>query len=219
MTERISLSQKIYLLGIHPKKGGIVASAQSAMNYVLIGALLLELSLDQKIDFQNNKIVVKSTKSSNPMHQYLLNKFAKSKRELKISTWMSKLNFSSKYIKRKIQKELVRKRVIRMVQKRFLFFSWKSPEIVNFQLVYKIISKVESLIFKGSENPNELVLISFLKPAGLLKRIFPDAKKRKLAKQKINTVIQKNQLSVAVNNSIAASQAVLISIGIVHSNH
>jgi hypothetical protein len=205
------------MLGIHPKKGGIVSSAYSAMNYILISALLMELSLEKKIDFQNNKIVLKSEKSSSDVHQFLLKKFAKSKKQLKISTWMTKLNFSSKYIKGMIQKELVKKRVIKLAQKRFLFFRWKSPEILNYQLLYKTVTKIENQIFKGTENPEHLVLISFLKPAGLLKRLFPEFEKRKMAKHKINQVLHRNQLSVAVSNSIAASQAVMVSVGVINS--
>ena len=217
--DTISLSQKIYLLSIHPKKGGIVGSAQSALNYILIGAVLLELSMDKKIEFVNKKIVVKNSKSSNPLHQFLLKKLAKSKRELKISIWISKLTFSAKHIKREVRNELLKKRVIRVVQKRFIFFSWQQPEILNFQLLYKLLAKIDSEVFKGTKNPEDLVLLSLIIPAGLLKRIFPEKEKRKRAKQKLNVLLNKNQLSLAVKNAIAASNAVLISIGILNAGN
>ena len=219
MMDTISLSQKIYLLSIHPKKGGIVGSAQSALNYILIGAVLLELSMDKKIEFVNKKIVVKNSKSSNPLHQFLLKKLAKSKRELKISIWISKLTFSAKHIKREVRNELLKKRVIRVVQKRFIFFSWQQPEILNFQLLYKLLAKIDSEVFKGTKNPEDLVLLSLIIPAGLLKRIFPEKEKRKRAKQKLNVLLNKNQLSLAVKNAIAASNAVLISIGILNAGN
>jgi len=218
MTEPVSLSQKIYLLGIHPKKGGIVASAQSAMNYVLIGSVLLELSLENKIEFENNRIKVKSDKSENPLHQFVLNKFSNTKKQLKISTWISKLTFSVKHIKKEIQKSLVKKRIIRMTQKRFLIFSWHSPEVVNFQFLYKLVANIETQILKGTENPVDLVMLSFLKPSGLLKRLFPDRQKRRLAGKKINAVMNKNQLSVAVNNAIAASNAVIASVSVINAS-
>ena len=39
----ISKKNKLYLLGIHPQKGGIISSSYTAMDYVLVGSLFLEL--------------------------------------------------------------------------------------------------------------------------------------------------------------------------------
>jgi hypothetical protein len=216
MNDTLSLSQEIYLLSVHPKKGGIIVSANSAMNYILVGALFLELFIDNKIEFDNKKIILKNDKSSNHLHQYLLDKFKKSKKELKISTWVNKLAFSMKFIRNEIQKELVEKRVIRMVQKQFLFIRWESPEITNFQLLYKLLSKIESQVIKGTSKADDLLLLSFIKPAGLIRRIFPDSEKRKNAKARLNALLNKNQLSIAANNSIAVAQAVLLSAGIIN---
>lgn len=217
MNDTISLSEKIYLLGINPKKGGIVMAANSAMNYVLIGGLLLELSLKKNIVFEKNRIVIKNNKSSNSLHQFMLDKIGKSNKELKISTWISKFTFSIKFIKKEVQQALMKKRVIKMVQRRFLFFHWGSPEIVNFQVLYKLLAKIESQVFKGTDIEEELVLLSFLKPAGLLTRIFPDREKRKHAKEKLNLIMNKNQLSIATNNAIAAAQAVEIAVSVLNS--
>lgn len=219
MNDTLSLSQKIYLLAIHPKKGGIVASAYSAMNYVLIGSLLIELFVDKKIKFENNKLKVENGKSSNQVHQYLLDKFGKSNRELKISTWVNKLTFSNKFIKSEIQKDLVRMRAIRMVQKQFLFISWKSPEITNFQLLYKMLSKIESVVIKGTDIPEDLVLLSLIKPAGLLYRIFPDREKRRNAKFRLSDILNKKQLSIAANNAMAVAHAISFSISIARSEN
>ena len=45
MNQPIPLSQKLYLLGIHPEKGGLIMAAQSVMNINLIGAIFLEMFL------------------------------------------------------------------------------------------------------------------------------------------------------------------------------
>ena len=111
----------------------------------------------------------------------------------------------------------MKKRVIKMVQKRFLFFHWWSPEIVNFQVLYKLLAKIDSLVFKGTDIEEELVLLSFLKPGGLLTRIFPDREKRKHAKEKLNLIMNKNQLSIATNNAIAAAQAVEMAVSVLNA--
>lgn len=217
MNDHISLSEKIYLLGIHPKKGGIVAAAHNAMNFVLIGMLFLELYLNKNVRFEEKRVVLADRKSSNVLHQFLLDKIAKSKRELKIASWINKFTFSMKFVRREVQNGLVSKRIIRMEEKRFLFFRWTSPVIINFQTLYKLLSEVESHIVKGTNNDEELMLLSFLKPSGLLPRIFPEREKRKYILEKLNKVLDKNQVSTAVANAFVAAQAVAASVAAVNA--
>jgi len=212
MEESIPLSQKLYLLGIHPQKGGIIAASYSAMDYVLVGSLLLELYQNKNIKFDQNKIVVTQNRSENELHQFLLDKISKVPKSLKISRWINKLHFSRKYIRKEVQKNLYRKRYIRMKDKKFLFFHWEVPVIMNKQAVYRLLSDIESAIFKGTESEDELILLSFLTSAGVLKRIFPDKQKRKQARARIKKIAAENQVSGAVANAIAASQAVAASV-------
>lgn len=51
MNQPIPLSQKLYVLGIHPEKGGLISASYSVMNTVLNGALFLELFLNKNIRF------------------------------------------------------------------------------------------------------------------------------------------------------------------------
>ncbi len=211
MNESIPLSQKLYLLGINPHKGGIISASYTAMDYVLIGTLFLELYQNKNINFENKRIVVLNTKSDNSLHQFLLEKIGKSKRPLRISRWINKLHFSLKHIKKEIQQSLVEKRIIRMQPKQFLFFKWKKPFLVNKQVVYKLVAEIEKLIFNGTANEDEIILLSFLKPAGLLKRIFPERDKRKKAKRKLKQLMVDNQVSIAVTDAISAAHAVAAS--------
>lgn len=211
MNETIPLSQKLYLLGINPQKGGIISASYTAMDYVLIGTLFLELFQNKNINFENKRIVVLNTKSDNTLHQFLLEKISKSKRPLRISRWINKLYFSLKHIRKEIQQSLVEKRILRMQPKQFLFFKWKKPLLVNKQVVYKLVAEIEKLIFNGTASEDEIILLSFLKPAGLLKRIFPEREKRKKAKRKLNQLMVDNQVSIAVADAISAAHAVAAS--------
>jgi hypothetical protein len=214
MDDHISLSQKIYLLGINPKNGGILADAYTAMNYTLLGMLFLEMYLNKNIEFVDKRIVIKNSKSDVPIHHFLLEKLKKSKRDLRISNWMNKLYFSQKFIRGDVQQALVYKRIIKMRQKRFLFFRWSIPVIINKQAVYHLLSDVENSIFRGTDNEEEIMLLSFLKPAGLLRRIFPEKEKRKQALLRLKKMRIENQVSVSVADAISAAQAVAASVAV-----
>ena len=214
MNQPIPLSQKLYLLGIHPEKGGLISASYSVMNYILIGSLFLELFLNKNIRFEQKKVVLLNDKTSDPLHRFLLEKIKIKPEPVKISSWIQKLQFSQKHIRREVQKGLEDKRLIKMEPRQFLFFSWHKSKIINNQPVYHLLSDIENQVFKGTENDEEIMLLSMLKPAGLLKRIFPEKEKRSRATEKLKKMMVDNQISVAVSEAIAAAQAVAASVAV-----
>lgn len=214
MNQPIPLSQKLYLLAIHPEKGGIISASYTAINYVLTGSLLLELYQNKNIKFDDKRIVLLNAKSENNLHRFLLEKIGDSKKSLRISRWIHKSQNSVKHIRKEVQNGLVDKRIIRMQPKQFLFFKWKTPVLVNKQVVLKLVFEIERQVFNGSATEEEILLLSFLKPAGLLTRIFPERDKRKKAKRKLEQIMVDNQVSDAVANAISAAQAVAASVAV-----
>jgi len=208
----IVLSQKLYLLGIHPEKGGIISASYSSMDYILLGSLFLELFQSKNIRFEKKRIEVIDSSSENSLHQFLLDKLSTSSKPLKISRWINKFYFSMKYIRTEVQKQLVDKNIIRMQHKSFLFFKWKKPLLIKKQEVYGLVNEIERNIFGNPTSEEELMLLSLLKPAGLLKRIFPDKNKLKRAKKRLNKLTVENQISIAVSDAISAAQAVAASV-------
>jgi hypothetical protein len=93
-----------------------------------------------------------------------------------------------------------------------MFFRWNTPAIINTQAVYQLTSAIETQIFKGTANEEEIMLLSFLKPAGLMKRLFPEKEKRKNASRRLNNLMVENQVSQAVADAISASRAVAASV-------
>jgi hypothetical protein len=214
MNSSIPLTQKLYLLGIHPEKGGLISASYSVMNIILIGALFLELFLNKNISFEDKKVVFLNDKTTDPLHRFLLEKIKQKPNPVKVSTWISKLHFSQKYIRSDVQKGLVERRIIKMEPHQFLFFKWQKSKIINKQPVFNLISEIEHQIFRGSETEEEIMLLSMLKPAGLIKRIFPEKEKRNRALEKLKNLMVENQVSVAVSEAIAAAQAVAASVAV-----
>lgn len=214
MDQPIPLSQKLYLLGIHPEKGGLISTAYRAINFVLAGALFLELFQNGNIRFEEKKVIFLNDKTSNPVHQFLLEKIKQKPRPVKLATWISRLSFSQKYIRKEVQQSLVDRRLIKMEPHQFLFFRWEKSQIIHHQVVYRLLSEIENLIFKETGNEEEIMLLSMLKPAGLLKRIFPEGEKRKMVVEKLKKMMVDNQVSEAVSAAIAAAQAVAASVAV-----
>lgn len=214
MDQSIPLAQKIYFLGIHPEKGGIRSGSVSAMHFAVIGTLLMDLYLQKKIKFEGKRVHVLSTKTDNELHRFILEKISKAKSPKKISTWISKLNYSQKYIRGEVQKGLEKKRLIKLEDKQFLFFKWKKPVVLNKQVLYRMIAEIDNQIFKGTTAEEELIFLSFLEPAAILRIIYQDRKKRKQARERLKQMRIKNQVSGAVADAIDAARAVAASVAI-----
>jgi hypothetical protein len=214
MEQPIPLSQKLYLLGIHPEKGGLISASYHVINYVLVGAFVLELFQNGNIKFEEKKVIFQNDKTSNPVHRFILEKIKQKTKPVKMATWINKFRFSHKYFRKEVQMGLVNSRLIKMKSHQFLFFRWEKSHILNHQVVYKLVSEIEDRIFKGTENEEEIILLSMLKPAGLLKRIFPEREKRKMATGKLKKMMIDNQVSEAVSQAIAAAQNVAAMVAI-----
>jgi hypothetical protein len=119
-----------------------------------------------------------------------------------------------KYIRGEVQKQLIDKRIIRMENKGFLFFKWKKPVLIKKQEVYSLVNEIERNVFGNPTSEEEIMLLSLLKPAGLLKRIFPDKDKLKRAKKRLDKLTVENQISIAVSDAISAAQAVAASVAV-----
>ena len=214
METPIPLSQKVYFLAIHPEKGGIISSSYSAIDYTVIGSLFMELYLQKKIRFENKRIVVVNSKSDNTLHQMMLEKMTQSKSPKRISTWISRFNFKTKLIREGVQQSLLDRRLIKMEPKRFLFFRWTQPAILDKKAVNQLEREVKNWILKSTDVEEQLILLSFVEPAGLLYRLFPDRQKRKEAKKRLKQMMVANGVSTAVADAISASQAVAASVAV-----
>ncbi len=208
MNQKIPLSQKLYLLGIHPEKGGLLSSTYNVINIVLPGALIFELYQNSNIGIENKKVTVKSLKTEDPLHSFILEKLKQKSNPVKISAFIGQLQRSQKFIRNEVQQGLVDKRIIKMEPRQLLFIHWKKSKIINKQLLHNLVSEVENIVFKGTEDSGELMLLSMLKPAGLLKRLFPEREKRKRATERIKKMMAENQVSKAVSDAIEVMQAV-----------
>lgn len=220
MKKPIPLSQKLYLLGIHPERGGLISSAYSRMNTAVLGALLLELNLNGNISFEKGKVIFLSDKATNPSHRYIIEKIKKRTKPVSVSRWINRLAYSNRYFREQVQLGLTEKRLINMEAKHFLFFRWKKSKILDHPAVFQLFSEVQNQVFKGTEVEEEIMLLTMLKPAGLLKRVFPDAEKRRQALQKLEKMKSDNQVSKAVAAAIETAQAVAASVIVTTaSNH
>ena len=211
MEAELLLPETLYLLSIHPEKGGLVNSAGFSLDYSVIAACIMELQQKGNIEVEGNHIVVRSFKSDNPVCEFILSKFRKFNRPLKINRWLHRIRYSIRYILKELKKGLYNKGFISLEDRKFLFFRWQRPRLVDKKRVRELVDSITAMIFSGQKNDELQPLIAVLEPAGLLKRLVPDRQRRKDARRRIKLMNLDSAVSIALKKAIAASHAAVVS--------
>jgi hypothetical protein len=208
MEKPLSLSEKIYLLAIHPVKGGIIMSAGSAINYVIAGALLIELQKKGSISFTDKRFVVKNRFPDLQVHRNVLSKVKHPERPQRITSYISKLSYSRKDTIFKIREMLVDKGIIRLKERQFLYiFRWKVAEIVKKNVVEGIIEDLGKQVLMSARDEESVLLLSLILPANLQRRVFPEKQKRLQALPILKELTENNIVSKLVFRVIRAARA------------
>jgi hypothetical protein len=207
MENKLSIPEKLFLLSINPEKGGLVNGVGFSLDFCIIASFLMELHTIKQIDIVDDRVKINSFNSDIPVNGFILSKFEKFDRPLKISRWINRLHYSASHIKKELKAGLVQKRLIRLEDRRFLFFKWTKPYLLEKMKVREIIAATENLIYSEEIPADGKYFLSLLEPAGLLRRLFPDRLKRRSIRQKIKQLNVDSEISIALKRAIAARRA------------
>ncbi|NQU87533.1 MAG: GPP34 family phosphoprotein [Mariniphaga sp.] len=211
MENNLSLPEKLFLLCIKPNKGGLVGGGAFPVQYSIIASIIKELELQGNIRIDNNYIEIKSFKNDDPLYEFVLSKFKKFDKPLKIPRWFNRLYYSLKHIKGELKSRLIDKRLIRIESRKFLFFKYKNTCLLEKSLVREMVDKVSNSIYRGKVENDWKFIVSVVEPAGLLSRIFPERQSRKNARRRLKQMKLDCDITVALKKAIAGTRAALAS--------
>ena len=211
MEKPLTLAEKIYLLAIHPLKGGIVMSAGSGINYVVAGALLLDLQRTGAISVDEKKFMVRTQYPDLSVLRYVLSRVKDPAKPQRIASFIRRLAFSSREMIGNIRRMLIDKGIIRMKERQFLYLiRWKVPELVKGNVVDDLISEIERQVLSRERTQETDLLLSLILPANILRRIFPDREKRENARPILKEITRNNTVARTVEQVIRAAHAAAI---------
>jgi hypothetical protein len=211
MEKELLLPEKLYLLSIRPNKGGRIGEASSPGQYSLIATILKELEYQGNIKIAKNRVEIVSFANNDPLFAFVLSKFRKFDDPLKITRWFNRLYYSLSYIKKELVERLMHKRLVRVEQRKFLFFTWKVPCLEDTVYVRNMADKVRNSIFKSHREDIEKFLLGMLIPAGILPRLFSDRQQRKNASRHLKRMQTDCPITLALRRIIVSAHATVAS--------
>ncbi|WP_282125766.1 GOLPH3/VPS74 family protein [Marinifilum flexuosum] len=198
----LNLVDQLTLLALDDEKGSFIADSFS-FAYGLAGAVILELSLQERIVVEGKKLKVKSTQTcGDALLDHFLNKISGSKKERSIQTWVETIGEKFSYIKDETLAKLIGGGILKKEEKKILWifnvdkFPAKNAKPEN--LLRKRLNDI--LLNDCDVEMQEIMLISLIDMCELNSEVY-GKERAKEYKKKIKEIIEKGQLSTSIRKS------------------
>lgn len=211
MTQDLKLSEKLFCLSVNPKSGGILMNAAAALSMTIAGSVFVELIKKELVSIENGVVhLEKPTIQNDEIHEFFLKPIRLREKDRKIRTWISWFNARGRKIRKLFLRDLVRKNVLRIEEKRFLFIPYDKVYLRDRGLVESIRKEVETtLLGKSTPTDDSIILAVMAGKTNLLQRVFPERTQRKEAARNLKK-LPETQVSKAVQEAIQMMHAAVI---------
>ena len=207
----LTVPEKYLLLAQHPEKGRLIVNGIQ-LQYGLIGAVLLEMTLEGRLDVSNDLLVLKpSKKSSDPIVIEVEAMIKSSTKPRKIKYWVNKLSRKSRKFKNEALQSLEKKKVIRIEYKKFLgIIPYKKTYLLNGRLHRDLISMLKRAVLNKKELTDELVVLLALIEASKMHKIFNvDREQLKKIKKELKVILEESPVAASIDKTIKQVQAAI----------
>ncbi len=191
---KLSTVENFLLFAHHPNKGRFVVSEMN-INYGIIGAILLEMSLEDKVIIENDNLILKS-----------------SKKPRKIKYWITKLSSKSRKYKWIILNELSGKNFMRIENKTFLgFIRYKRSYLIDNRTRDNLIQQLRNNILFQQELSNEnVVLLGLIEACKMHNIIASNKDELKAIRKKLKQIIKESPIADSVDKTIKQVQGAIL---------
>ena len=210
----LSTVERFLLLAHQPEKGRfLIADAQ--LNYGILGAILLEMSLEKRIALEKNRLVLKDgRKIKDPIMADVADIIGSSAKERKIKYWIVKLNRKSYKYKWAILQEMERKRLMRIERRKFLgLIPYKLCYVRGSRLREKQIQHVRKAILHPSSTEvtdDDVVLMGLIEACKMHKIIASNKEELKRMRKELKGTLKDSPIAEAMDETIRQVQGAIV---------
>ena len=210
----IRLTEKFLLIAHNPEKGRFLINSIQ-LNYGIIGAILMEMTFDDRISIEKDKLLLKSFKNSkDPVISEITSTIKKSDKPRKLKYWISKLEKRARKYKWIFLERMQKEKLVRIEEKKFLgFISYRKCYLINKRIRGDISKQLnEAVLYKKDLNDEKIVLLGLVQACGMHKSIASDRQELKIIKKKLKVILKEEPIAQAVGKTIAEMQAAITGV-------
>ena len=208
----LNISEKFLLLAHHPEKKRFIVS-DIRLKYGLIGAVLLDLSLEEHFEIKNKKVIVKSnSKHSDFVFHELLQAMKNSGKDRKLRYWVRKFSYKARKYKWATLSNMEKKRLLRIEQKKFLgLIPYKTSKLLEHKTRQQLIKEVNKCAFSKKEISNsDMAIMGMVEACKMHKIIASNRDEFKQLRKELKVLIKDSPIAETVNSTIKEVQAAVI---------
>lgn len=209
---KLNTLSKFLLIAHHPNKGRFLIS-DIHINYGIIGAALLEISLTGEIKIEEGQLIlIKDKESDDPIISEILMEIRNSKKPRNIRFWMTKLTRKSRKYKWQILTDLERKKIIRIEKKKFLkLIPYKKSYLIDKKTRENLIDELRNIALVGNDlNEEDILVLSLVEACKMYKIITSNKEELKKLKIELKEVVKESAVNEIVDETTKQIQAVII---------
>ena len=196
----------------HPSKGRFLIS-DMYINYGIIGAALLEMSLDKQIKIEEDKLILlKNRNLDNPIISEISMEIRNSKKPRKIKYWVTKLARKSRKFKWIILNDLEKDNLLRIENRKFLgLIPYRKSYLIDGTTRENLISQLRSnVLFRHNLNEDSILMLGLVEACKMHKIITSDREELKKLKKELKEIIKESPIADTVDKTIKQVQAAII---------
>lgn len=210
---KLNILNKFLLLAHHPEKGRFLIS-ETHINYGIIGAALLEMSLDGQIKIDDDKLIVlENVKSNRPIISEILTEVKNSKKSREIRYWLNRLARNSRQFKWIILTELQNEKLVRIEKRKLLgLIPYRKSYLVDRTLRESVISQLKNdvLFRKNSLNEDSMIMLGLIEACRMHQIITSDKVELKKLKKELKEIIKDSTIASTVDETLKQIQAAIM---------
>lgn len=210
----LNILSKFLLLAQHPNKGRFLIG-DLHINYGIIGAALLEMSVDEKITIIKDKLILIDDQNSNPSNSIdvaITAIIKESKKTRKLRYWLQKLARKSNQYKWVILSDLEEKGLVRIEHKKFLrIFPYKKSYLVENNVRNNLIEQLRKAALQRETMSNDtLLMLALVEACKMHKIIASDKRELKLLRKELKEIVKQSPIAETLNKTIQQMQAAIM---------
>lgn len=213
MELELTLKEKFLLLCYDPNKGRVLHSTTFSA-YGVVGAIMLELAELGKIKVDNKKLrLVDAKTTGDEALDLVIERIAKSKRQKKISTWVSRIAQGGLYrkIKAAVRQSLISKRILsKRENTALLIFKYSRYPARNTRPRRLLIADIQNVVLKRQIGAKEIMMLTALVGATKMSDSFFIHEDRRKARKRIKEIMKSNEITKVLDNTITGVQTAII---------
>lgn len=206
-----SVAELFVIMALNPEKGRITIDSIH-FRYSLTGAILMDYLGGEEFKVENKRVVPSLRINDDAIHILFSERIMRSSRNRKISFWVRILTRKSRFVFSEMTKNLERKKIIRIEQKRFLnIFPYKRYWFTDNTIREKMIEDLRSILIHGRRpDKKEIMLLGIVEASRAYRLLSRERGEARLLRQKNTELLKGDVVSTEISQAINEVQAAIV---------